>query len=206
MGKILEVRTRMLAPLAPHVAEELWSLLGGKRFVSIASWPEPDDRLQYAEAESSENLVRQVMEDTVEIMKATGIKPKTIAYYTAPDWKWKTYMKALEFAGSEPNPSKVGDFIKTIMADPEIRSEGKLAADYANKSFQQARQLQQLRASRAKTGRVEEARILEEAKDFFQREFHSDVQVWKSGTEDVDDPKGKAKTAEPYRPAIYLEE
>jgi leucyl-tRNA synthetase len=206
LGRILEVRTRMLAPLAPHVAEEVWSLLGGKGFVSVASWPEPDDRSEYPEAEITENFVKQVMEDTVEIMKATGIKPKSITYYAAPDWKWKTYLRALEFANSGTEASRVGDFIKTIMSDPTIRSEGKLAADYANKAFQQARQLQELRGSRAKTGRIDEARIMEEAKDFLKREFQATVKVWKSGTKEIDDPKGKSKTAEPYRPAIYIEE
>jgi leucyl-tRNA synthetase len=206
LGRILEVRTRVLAPLAPHVAEEVWSLLGGKGFVSVASWPEPDDRLEYPEAEITENFVKQVMEDTIEIMKATGIKPKTITYYTAPDWKWKTYLRALEFANSGTEASRVGDFIKTIMSDPAIRSEGKPAADYANKAFQQARQLQELRGSRAKTGKIDEARIIEEAKDFFKREFQATVKLWKSGTMEIDDPKGKSKTAEPYRPAIYIEE
>ena len=206
LRKILEVRARILSPLSPHVAEEVWSLLGGRGFVSIAPWPEPDDRSLYPEAEISENFVKQVLEDTIEIMKATGIKPKTIMYYTAPDWKWKTYLRALEFANSGTDASRVGDFVKMIMSDPEIRSEGKLAADYANKSFQQARQLKELRSSRVKTGSVDEAGILEDAKEFFQREFKASVKVRKGGTKEIDDPKSKAKTAEPYRPAIYIEE
>ena len=162
--------------------------------------------MQYPEAETSENIVKQVLEDTTEIMKATGLKPKTIAYYIAPDWKWKTYLKALEFASSGSEASRVGDFIKMMMSDPAVRIEGKLAADYANKSFQQARQLKELRSSRVKTGSVDEAGILEDAKEFFQREFKASVKVWKSGTKEIDDPKSKAKTAEPYRPAIYIEE
>jgi len=31
---------KMIAPICPHVAEELWSKIGGKGFVSVASWPE----------------------------------------------------------------------------------------------------------------------------------------------------------------------
>jgi leucyl-tRNA synthetase len=33
---------RMLAPLAPHVAEELWQRLGHEPSVSRAAWPEVD--------------------------------------------------------------------------------------------------------------------------------------------------------------------
>jgi len=35
----------MLAPYAPHLAEELWSLFGHERSVFTASWPSPDERL-----------------------------------------------------------------------------------------------------------------------------------------------------------------
>jgi leucyl-tRNA synthetase/predicted esterase len=34
---------RLLAPFAPHMAEELWSLLGNKRPVHVESWPEYDE-------------------------------------------------------------------------------------------------------------------------------------------------------------------
>src|SRR5207245_8385260 len=108
----------------------------------------------------------------------------------------------MELANSVTYRPRVGEFIKMIMSEPEIRSESKPAADYANKSFQQARQLKELRSSRVRTGSVDEAGILEDAKEFFQREFKASVKVQKSGTKEIDDPKSKAKTAEPYRPAI----
>jgi len=31
----------LLAPLAPHLAEELWSRMGGEGSVHVARWPEP---------------------------------------------------------------------------------------------------------------------------------------------------------------------
>jgi leucyl-tRNA synthetase len=38
----------MLAPYAPHVAEELWSLLGHERSIFTATWPAFDERLAAA--------------------------------------------------------------------------------------------------------------------------------------------------------------
>jgi len=35
----LEIFTKMLAPMAPHMGEELWNRLGNKQSVSIAQWP-----------------------------------------------------------------------------------------------------------------------------------------------------------------------
>ncbi len=34
--------TRLLAPFAPHLAEELWDRLGQSGLVALASWPQPD--------------------------------------------------------------------------------------------------------------------------------------------------------------------
>ena len=49
--------TLLLAPLAPHLAEELWSRLGGPYPVVAQPWPEPDPD---AIAERQVTLVVQV--------------------------------------------------------------------------------------------------------------------------------------------------
>ena len=46
-GKIakddLMILVRLLCPFAPHLAEELWEMLGGEGFCSLAPWPEYDE-------------------------------------------------------------------------------------------------------------------------------------------------------------------
>ena len=144
------------------------------------------------------------MDDTLEVLKATGIKPTRVAYYTSPAWKWKVYLTALE--KSRNKEAQPGDFMKTIMADTEIRREGRAAADYATKVFQQARQMREdQRSARLKTGPVDESKTLVDAKDFYEREFRVKVDVWKQDDSRAYDPKGRARLAEPYRPAIYIE-
>ena len=39
----LSVFLRLLAPFAPHIAEEMWSYIGGDNFISVAPWPEYDE-------------------------------------------------------------------------------------------------------------------------------------------------------------------
>jgi len=41
---ILEPFVTILAPFAPHLAEELWEILGRPAPVSLAPWPAVDDR------------------------------------------------------------------------------------------------------------------------------------------------------------------
>jgi leucyl-tRNA synthetase len=203
LRKVLETRTRMLAPLAPHTAEEIWSRIGNKGFVVQTDWPEESDNERDPHAEQAEALVRQVLDDTGEILKATGITPKHIAYYTAADWKWQVYLKALKSAKEK---RKQGDFIKDVMGDPRLRSLGKTAADYAAKAIQQANQMpDEMRESRLRDGITAEKTIFVDSVDFYQREFKCEVDVWREGDLKISDPKGRARMSEPYRPAIYLE-
>jgi leucyl-tRNA synthetase len=39
LKRILDVMTLMLAPMAPHIAEELWEMLGNEGGISKAKWP-----------------------------------------------------------------------------------------------------------------------------------------------------------------------
>ena len=203
LRRVLETRTRMMAPLAPHTAEEIWSRIGNKGFVVQSTWPEEGENEKDPSAERAEALVRQVLEDTSEIEKTTGITPKRIAYYTAANWKWQIYLKALKSAEEK---MRQGDFIKEVMGDPLFRSLGKAVADYASKTLQQANQMpDEMRKSRIQDGVTAEKTIFADAADFYQREFKCTINVWKEGDQGIIDPKGRARMAEPYRPAIYLE-
>jgi len=39
----LEIFIKLLAPFAPHIAEEIWASLGNEGFISLAKWPEYDE-------------------------------------------------------------------------------------------------------------------------------------------------------------------
>src|SRR5260370_27488759 len=116
LRRVLETRTRMMPPLAPHTAEEIWSRIGNQGLVVQTDWPEESENEKDAVAERAEALVRQALDDTGEILKATSITPKRIAYYTASDWKWQGYLKTLKAADDKVQ----GDFIKNVMGDPPL--------------------------------------------------------------------------------------
>ena len=52
-----DIYLRMLAPIAPHIAEELWERLGKDYSVHTGTWPEVDEE---AAAEDEVTLVVQV--------------------------------------------------------------------------------------------------------------------------------------------------
>jgi leucyl-tRNA synthetase len=53
----LRTLAQLMAPMTPHLAEEVWSMLGGKGLVAAAPWPQPDPGLL---AEASVTLPVQV--------------------------------------------------------------------------------------------------------------------------------------------------
>lgn len=202
LHEVYDFRARMLAPLAPHVAEEMWAALGNKGLVAEAEWPKANERLIDSKAEVSESIIKQTLEDTGEILRTTGMTAKKITFYVAPAWKWQIYQKAL---ADSANGKKQGDFIKDVMGSTELRGMGKAAADYAAKSITQATQMKEELRRLRRGVELNEKRILEDAAKFFERELKAEVQVLQEGEAGVYDPKGKAKYAEPYRPAILVE-
>jgi leucyl-tRNA synthetase len=57
IGAVLKSMLILLAPFAPHIAEELWETLGGERSIFTQPWPDWDEALA---AESEVELVVQV--------------------------------------------------------------------------------------------------------------------------------------------------
>lgn len=203
LRRVMEVRARLLAPMAPHTAEEVWSVLGQKGLVSIAKWPKADEKLNDPVVEQAESLIGGTLEDTREILKATAITPKQVRFYSAAGWKWLVYLKALEAAVGGADQ---GGFLRTVMGNSEARGLGKQAADYGAKVFQQARQMgEEQRKARLGMGVLGERKVLAGAVDFFRRELKAEVRVWAEDDRGVVDPKGRARLAEPYRPAIFVE-
>lgn len=64
---VLKPFVQLLAPLAPHMAEELWSRLGGEGFVSLAPWPEYDPSLAHDDVVSMGVQVNGKTRGTIEI-------------------------------------------------------------------------------------------------------------------------------------------
>src|SRR5207253_11185678 len=73
LKQVFDFKARMIAPLAPHVAEEMWASLGNKGMVAKADWPEFRESLHDSAAEAAESIIRQTLDDTAEILRATGL-------------------------------------------------------------------------------------------------------------------------------------
>lgn len=183
---VFETSLRILAPVAPHIAEELWSDLGHEQFVLEADWPTFDGDLD--ELTLERKLVEEPREDIRQIIDVADITDsETIEIVVAPKWKFEAHSIAREFDGD----NLVGEIMRreTFRTHDDAPSVAKdLQADQYSLNSQ-------LHPER-------EATVLEQASWLIEQEFDATVTI-RLG-DDVDDRN--AKHAEPGRSAIQITE
>jgi len=200
--RFMRVQNALLTPIVPAIAEEVHARMGWEGLAIDARFPEalapPTPEL-----EEAERFVRDLLDDVRNILKVTKMTPKRIVLTTAPAWKRQFHALALQMAREKR--LTIPDMMKAAMADADIRSKGgkdapKMAQDalklYANLG---AAELE------ARGMPLEETRILRESIPFLAAEFSAEVVVQNADDTPLDDPAGKARFAQPRKPAVFIE-
>jgi leucyl-tRNA synthetase len=204
LGEAVKVWLKLLAPFAPFLCEELWSQTGEAGFISVAKWPTFDSGRVDVAAEERENLVTDVISDTVNIEKATKIAPKRLCYYTSALWKWQVYLKVLD--KTVAGEAKIGELMKEFAADTDLKPHMKDIAGLVPRVIKALTKVSDERkASMLKIKAVDEKEILEGALGFLKERFNAEVSVYGEDDQKRFDPKNRAVMAMPYQPAIYIE-
>lgn len=102
---------KMLSPIAPHLGEELWSLLGHEDSITYATWPEYDER--------------KLTEDTVEIV--LQVMGKVRSKVSVPVDATKEELEKIALADEKINEWIEGKTVRKVIAVP-----GKLVNIVAN--------------------------------------------------------------------------
>ena len=181
----LETVTTLLAPVAPHVAEETWDLLGHDGLVAEANWPEADVPEDYA---VERRLIENTRADVRDIVQVAGIEdPEHVQVVVAPAWKHAAHERA--------RTSNADNLVGELMGDEEFRQHGDEAASFA-------KDLQADRAALARTLPPDaEREALERAAWLVEREFGATVEVATAADVSAD----LASDARPGRPAIRID-
>ena len=206
-GVLHEINTKrvcMLSPFAPHIAEEMWEKLGNSGLVSQSSWPAVSDDVMDAQAIQSEELLKSIMDDVANIIKVTKMTPKKIMIYTANAFKSKAYHFILEkvMAGQ----TNMGAIMKELIANPET-ADIKKNPDFVQRTIKDIlSEPVEIRKTKLETAEFDEkALVASELSSITKADFGADVQVFSESDSGIYDPKGKARHARPFKPAILIE-
>ena len=128
---------KLISPFAPHISEEMWEKVGGKGFISLASWPEIDEKKIDMNLEKIEENFEKTISDITNILKILKDKenkeaekiylyatPNEINNYSAEDLKKRLNKQVFVFAvndkkkydpegkSSKAKPGKPGIYIE----------------------------------------------------------------------------------------------
>ncbi len=151
-----------------------------------------------------EELVKTLRDDLANIIQATKASPKKIFFYTASEWKWKTYLETLAFASK--GQVKVNELMRQLMTAPALKTHAKQVSAFVQKIVGDVGKMPaDLIRSHINVGILDEMEIIKEAQNFYEKEFNAEVIVLVEDDPTRYDPKDRARFAAPYRPAIFLE-
>jgi len=201
--KALEIWLKLLSPFIPFICEELWIKTNHKPFISLAKWPELDINALSPEAEFSEQLIKETLDDIFEIMRIFKGRPVKLVIYTAPQWKWKVFREVAKLLNS--GLSSLSDIMREIMKKPYVKGREREAVKVVKYAYDKLLNLTIEERETRISIKLDEKSIFERARLFFEKELNLKVQVYGADDPERYDPKNRAVNALPLRPAIYLE-
>ena len=178
---VLEDWLKLISPVTPHVAEELWHRMGNDTFISLEKLREPRGEFINDEVEAELKFVDNVINDVQEILRVAKIEPKRIYIYTAEPWKWQVF-EALKDASPK-------DAMRVAMGVKVEADKGEVA-----------KFVKRILKEKIKFIKIDEERVLNIEKQYIQKELGAEIVI--NGDYD---PKGKRKFAVPLKPAIFVE-
>lgn len=174
---------KFLAPIIPHVCEELWHSLGENTYISLEKLPKIKEKLIDEQMEKLDEFIEKLSEDLMTAMRLSKIeRPKVAHIILAAEWKYKFYETAIQRA-------KIGE----VNWNELIQEFGENSKSLIKKFLES--KLDEV------IPRKLELKALREAKVILER--NTGIKIRISVEEESKIPK--AKEALPFRPSIFIE-
>ncbi|MCU4925212.1 leucine--tRNA ligase [Halobacteria archaeon AArc-dxtr1] len=174
----------LIAPMAPHLGEELWNKLRGDGLVVLADWPEPESETGRYRAER--RTVERTIADVRDIVDTASIEdPDRIELTVAAPWKYRVLTHLIE-ADDE------GAAIEAALADDAIDVGRERTAAVASETT----------PPRGEPGPLADAdaeyAVLSQARWLFEDEFGASVTIHRESKRSTE------TDARPGKPAIEI--
>jgi leucyl-tRNA synthetase len=202
--EFLNLQVRMLAPFAPFTAEEVWELLGNRQYLIAERWPVLEENKIDIVAEESEFVISNLLADIQNIVRVTKIIPTKIVIYTSAVWKEQVYRAIL--ANILNGTINFGQIMKQLISNPETvkaKTDPKIVQRMVEDILSAPLDA---RNRRLKLAGFNEVTTIQDAQALFSNEISkAEIVVYSEDDPARYDPKLRAKSARPFKPAIYIE-
>jgi leucyl-tRNA synthetase len=185
--------TLMLHPIAPHMTEEIWEIIGKKGYISLASWPSYEEKLLTTENDFKWKLMDNIINDINSIkLVMKKDKFKNISIIIADEWKFKFYSSLIRLLEKTRNQ---GEIMKEIMQDSTLKPHGKYISQTVSKILKNVRKL-----SKFSLSPTEELSFFNDIKSIIERKYNCAVEI----IVEKESEEKKAAQALPGKPAIII--
>ncbi len=116
----LEIFLKLLHPFCPHITEELWEKIGGRGFVSLAKWPEADEKKLRQKKVTKEDLNEKIIQKLAPLVEKFSEKEKIYIYAIPFEIKEINAEKISKAVGKKVEVYATNDSSKY---DPENKSK-----------------------------------------------------------------------------------
>jgi leucyl-tRNA synthetase len=200
-AKLAEAWVRLLAPIAPHLAEELRPA-NAVGLVALAAFPSPDEFPPSPEAEKREQYLARVEEDLRAIVRISADRkeptPSEAVFFVAARWKAEVEAWARD-AVSQGDAVPVRAVMARAATHPEVSAFRAEIPKYVQ------RIAPMLRSEPTAATPSDEPSVLRSAEGYLARRFgFSTVLVLTEEEAAPHDPLNRRERSRPGRPAFYL--
>ncbi|MHA1198936.1 MAG: leucine--tRNA ligase [Candidatus Heimdallarchaeaceae archaeon] len=189
----------VMAPVIPHISEELHERMQYEGYVSLKQFPDIEITEEDKQNALQAKFISNLLDDVEEIVKLVKTTPQKIHIYINADWKNELYRVAQEIF--EDEAVKIGKIMGVAKENKALNKHMKEIADEAK---QMLRDPSIFRIEMLSSEKQKEA--IEGYQKFISRTFvNAEILVHVAGDTDIYDPQNKAQKARPMRPALLLE-
>lgn len=192
LTQVLLTWIKLIAPFAPHLAEEMWSTLGNSSFVSLEKWPEYDENKIDLKVELIQEYYHNVIDDVKSILSVYKGTPRVVKIYVADSSKMNLLRDVINVVNS-------GGTLKDFMSKHKPKNEKEAREN--QKLFEYGKNLTESMKKLAIYD-INEEEILKRGQNFIQYKLGIEIKIEKF-SEEVKQKYNK--DALPLRPAIIIE-
>jgi len=183
----------MLHPIAPHMTEEIWEIMGKKSYLSLNSWPIYEESLLTKENDYKWKLMNTILADIknirLTIKKDTIDKIKIIV---ADQWKLKFYRNFLSILEETKDPRII---MKKLMQEKDLTKHGKFISQVVNRVLKNVGKY-----SKFTIPMEDEYKFFKDIKTIIMKRFNCKVEI----LNERESIELKAQQSLPGRPGIII--